>query len=69
MNVDPEKFACDINWWLEHAPALKPATVAYACKFMDDNNHRRNNPKLGLISLLNLVSHAITNFCRNKPRY
>jgi len=36
---------------------------------MDDKNHRRNNPKLGLIKLVNLVSHTIANFCRNKPRY
>ena len=69
MNVNPEQFACDIEWWLQNAPMLKPASVVYACKYMDDTNNRRDNPKLGLANLLNMFSHAITNLCRDEPRY
>ena len=69
MNVGPEQLACDIEWWLQNAPMLKPAMVAYACKYMDDKSPRRDNPKLVLANLLNMISHAITNFCRDEPRY
>ena len=36
MSVDPEKFACDIHWWIQNVRKLKPATVAYILMFIDD---------------------------------
>ena len=69
MNVDPEKFACEVKWWLEHAKELKPATVAYLSMCIDDKDHRIDQPKLGLVNLINLISHSLTNFCRGQPMY
>ena len=68
MNVDPEKFACDIYWWIQHVRKLKPATVAYILKFIDDRAHCKDMPKLALINLMSLISHQLTNFCRQSPR-
>ena len=68
MNVDPEKFACDIYWWIQHVRKLKPATVAYIMKFIDDKAHCKDMPKLALINLMSLISHQLTNLCRQPPR-
>ena len=68
MNVDPEKFACDVYWWVHNVRKLKPATVAYIMKFIDHKKHCEDMPKLALINLMSLVSHQLTNFCRQGKR-
>ena len=68
MSINQEKFACDIYWWIKHVRELKPATFAYIRKFIDDKAHCRGMPKFALINLMSLISHRLTNFCRQPLR-
>jgi len=68
MSVDPEKFVCDIHWWIQNVRKLKPAAVAYILEFIDDERHCEDMPKLALINVMSFTSHQLTNFCRQDPK-
>ena len=69
MSVDPEKFACDVFWWIQYAKKLKPATIANIMKFIVIKDHCKEVLKLALINIMSLVSHQLTIFCRQSPRH